>query len=362
MTHAVPGIVRIAADEGIRGVGDAACKGYIMLKVITDEAAIKRCQGRFVRGLRQFASERIPVRLGHPGASERVRVFWSERLGIWFFSRKIADSRYWNGFGTGRPEAGASVAVTCEINFPLSGYDRRIGGVFARNRQGRLFAVHRGRLGGGRKGIGKSLFDASYRGTWEVMDDDGKETPVAIIAVLQSPRFARHIAAFVHKIDQIKDGASAVSTQAELPFGEMCIHEELIGARYRDQERETGAECDHGLIVHDLADRLREAGFRVGNDGSRDLAAVDNDGRIRAVFQIRTETTLVDIHAGATQLLLNSLSLPDNPLLALVLPRPPESLLIEKLKNLSINILIYHWEDETASFPEIAAFLPECAP
>jgi hypothetical protein len=79
-----------------------------MLKTITDEAAIKRCRGRFVRGLRMFAPERIPVRLGHPGASERIKVFWSERLGIWFFSRKIADSRYWNGFGTGRPEAGAS--------------------------------------------------------------------------------------------------------------------------------------------------------------------------------------------------------------------------------------------------------------
>jgi len=333
-----------------------------MLKVITDEAAIKRCQGRFVRGLRQFASDRIPVRLGHPGASERIRVYWSERLGIWFFSRKIAGSRYWNGFGTGRPEAGASVAVTCEINFPLGGYDRRVGGVLARNRQGRLFVVHRGRLGGGRKGIGKSLFDSNFRGAWEIMDDNGDETPVAIVAVLQSPRLARQIASFVHKIERIKDVASTVFFQSELPLGELSLHEELMGTRYRDQERETGAECDHGLIVHDLADRLRRAGFRVGNDGSRDLATVDRNGRIRAVFQIRTETTLADIHAGATQLLLNSLSLPGSPLLVLSLPRPLESLLMEKLKKLSIDILIYHWENETASFPEIAALLPECAP
>ena len=106
-----------------------------MLKVITDEVAIKRCQGRFVKGFRRFASERIPVRIGHPGAaSEQVRVVWSERLGIWFFSRKIAGSRYWNGFGIGRPETGAAVAVTCEINFPLGGIDRRMGGVFAEDR------------------------------------------------------------------------------------------------------------------------------------------------------------------------------------------------------------------------------------
>lgn len=332
-----------------------------MLKTITDEAAIKRCQGRFVRGLRMFASERIPVRLGHPGASERRKVFWSERLGIWFFSRKIADSRYWNGFGTGRPEAGASVAVACEINFPISGYDRRIGGVFVRDRAGRLFVVHRGRLGGGRKGIGKSLFDMSYRGAWEVMDDEGEETPVAIIGTLQSSRFARHIAAFVHKIDRIKDVAAAGSAQTELAFGEFSIHEELIGTRYRDQERTPGAECDHGLVVHDLAARLKEAGFKAGNDGSRDLAAADRGGRIRAVFQIRTETTLADIHAGATQLLLNSLSLPDNPLLLLVLPRFPEHALMEKLKRLNIDILIYAWEEDRALFPGLAGLLPDIA-
>ncbi len=332
-----------------------------MLKTITDEAAIKRCQGRFVRGLRMFASERISVRLGHPGASERMKVFWSERLGIWFFSRKIAGSRYWNGFGTGRPETGASVAVACEVNFPINGYDRRIGGVFVRDRAGRLFVVHRGRLGGGRRGIGKSLFDSSYRGAWEVMDDDGEETPVAVIGILQSPRFARQITEFVHKIARIKDVVAARSAQTELAFGEFSIHEELIGTRYREQEREPGAECDHGLIVHDLAARLKGAGFKAGNDGSRDLAAANRSGRIRAVFQIRTETTLADIHTGATQLLLNSLSLPDNPLLLLVLPRLPEPSLVEKLKRLNIDILIYAWEEDRALFPGLAGLLPEIA-
>jgi hypothetical protein len=323
-----------------------------MLKVITDEAAIRRCQGRFVRNLRQCASARIPVRLGHPGAAnERVKVYWAESLGIWFLSRRIVGSRYWNGFGVGRPEVGAALAVTCEINFPLSGIDRRMGGAFAMNRAGRLFVVHRGKLGGGRRGIGKSLFDSSYRGTWEVMDDQGWETPVAIIGILQSPRFARHIADFVRKIACIKGTAAARSAQPELLFGELRLHEELIGARWRDQERETGAECDHGLVVRDLAENLRQAGLRVGNDGVRDLAAMDRAGRIRAVFQIRTETTMSDIHYGATQLLLNGLSLPDSPLLVLLLPRLADTSLIDKLKRLNIDILIYGWQEERALFP-----------
>ncbi len=329
-----------------------------MLRVVEDEAAIRRHQRQFAKALRTLAEETIPVKLGHPGASEKAKVAWSETLGIWCFSRKIAGSRYWNAFGVGRPEGGAGIAITCEINFPLCGIDRRTGGAFAQDRAGRVFVVHRGKLGGGRKGIGKSLFENSYRGVWEMMDDGGEETPVALIGVLHSPRFARQIAQFVRKIARIKESAAARSSQAELTFDEFSIHEDLIGARYRDEERETGAECDHGLIVRDLADALQESGLRTGNDAHRDLMAMNREGRIRAVFQIRTEMTLPDIHAGATQLLLNGLSLPGNPLLILILPRAPETALREKLKRLNIDILTYDWRGERALFPGLDTLLP----
>ncbi len=333
-----------------------------MLKVITDEAAIKRCQSKFVRSFRAVTTAALPAKLGHPGASEKAKVAWSESLGVWFFSRKIAGSRYWNGFGIGRPEAGGAIAITCEINFPLCGVDRRTGGAFALDRAGRLFVVHRGKLGGGRKGIGKSLFENHYRGVWEVMDDGGEETPVAVIGILQLPRFARQVAEFVRKIARIKETAAARSTQAELTFGELRLRTELIGARFRDLERESGAACDHGLIVRDLAETLKQAGLRAGNDGNRDLMVMNRAGRIRAVFQVLTETTLVDLHAGATQLLLNGLSLPDDPLLILILPRPPEAALRDKLKRLNIDILIYNWREERALFPGLTPLLTAISP
>jgi hypothetical protein len=332
-----------------------------MLKVITDEAAIKRYQRQFVRSFKPVTADTIPVKLGHPGASEKAKIAWSESLGIWSFSRKLPGSRYWNGFGIGRPEGGAAIAITCEINFPLCGVDRRTGGAFAQDHAGRIFVVHRGKLGGGRKGIGKSLFESHYHGAWEVMDDGGEETSVAVIGILQSPRFARQIAEFVRKIARIKETAAARSSQAELTFGELRLREELIGARYREQERETGAECDHGLIVRDLAETFQQAGLRAGNDGSRDLVVMNRAGRIRATFQVLTETTLADLHAGATQLLLNGLGLPDNPLLILLLPRPPEVALRDKLERLNIDILTYDWQEERAVFPGLAPLLPAIA-
>jgi hypothetical protein len=332
-----------------------------MLKVVENEPAIRRHRRQFIRSLKLLTDELIPVDLGHPGATIRAKVAWSERLGIWFFFRKMAGHRYWNAFGVGRPESGSHISITCEINFPLCGVDRRTGAAFAEDSAGRIFVVHRGKLGGGRKGVGKGLFENHYRGVWEVMDDGGEETPIAVIGVLNSPRFARQIAQFVRQIARIKETAAARSTQAELRFDELSLREELIGARCREQERETGAECDHGLIVRDLAEALRGQNLRTGNDGCRDLLVMNREGLIRAVFQVRTEMALAGIHAGATQLLLNGLSLPGDPLLLLALPRAPEEALREKLKRLNIDLLIYGWEGDRAVFPGLAAALSRIA-
>jgi len=86
-----------------------------MLKVVADESAIRRYQRQFVRSLKTAAVETIPVKLGHPGASEKAKVAWSERLGTWFFSRKLPGSRYWNGFGIGRPEGGEHIERAADV-------------------------------------------------------------------------------------------------------------------------------------------------------------------------------------------------------------------------------------------------------
>jgi hypothetical protein len=324
-----------------------------MLRVVENEPAIRKYQRQFVRALRPLAEETIPVKLGHLGASEKVKVSWSERLGIWFFSRKVAGTRYWNAFGVGRPEGGAAIAITCEINFPLCGIDRRTGGAFAQDRAGQVFVVHRGKLGGGRKGIGKSLFEDRYRGVWEVMDDGGEETPVAVIGQLNSPRLARQIAQFIRKIARIKEKASVRSSQTELTLDELCVREELIGAHHCEPERETGAECDRGLIVRDLAEALKKCGLRTGNDDHRELLVMSRENHVLAIFQILTAMTPSGLHAGAMQLLLNGLNLPEKHLLLLALPGAPGNTLQEKLKRLGIELLIYTWRGNSAVFPDL---------
>jgi hypothetical protein len=328
-----------------------------MLKIIQEEAAIRRCQRQFIRSFKPFVDEKIPVHLGHPGASTEAKVLWSGRLGIWLYSGKTQEGRHWNAFGTGKPKKSAHISITCEINFPAGGIDRRIGGALAKDRKGRIFVVHRGKIGGGKKGVGKSLFADHYRGVWEIMEDGDEETTVALIGALNSPRLARQIAQYINKIDQIKETASYRSSQLEMKFETITFRETLVGERYCDLEKDKDAECDQCLVVRDLADCLRRRGMKVGNDGFIDLFIANSKGQMTTVFQVKTTPTPLSLHAGASQLLLNSLRCTLPPRLILVVPEKPDAALAEKFKKLNIDILSYAWNQDQAQFPGLQALL-----
>ncbi|MFA5183221.1 MAG: hypothetical protein WC405_18035 [Syntrophales bacterium] len=328
-----------------------------MLKAITDAKAIRRCQQHFTRQLKARGKEKIPVTLGHQGASTRARVWWSNELGLWFFPGKGEENRYWNAFGTARPKPEAALSITCEINFPKEGTDRRIGGVFAADGKGRIFVVHRGKLGGGRKGIGKALFERQYRGVWVDMEDGEEVASVAVVGLLPSPRFARQLAQFINKIDKIKDMAAPPSAQMEMGFDDLRLREELLGMRHCDLLRDMASECDHGLVVRDLGAAIKERGWKSGNDGLRDLMAVDKEGHVAAVFQVKTNNFPKSVQEGAAQLLVNSLHFPRPPRLILTLPDPLDTAMTAKLRRLNIEVTNYSWRENQAVFPGLVDLL-----
>ncbi|MEI7637529.1 MAG: hypothetical protein WCJ37_09510 [Syntrophus sp. (in: bacteria)] len=328
-----------------------------MLKAITDAKAIHRCQQHFTRQLKTWGREKISVNLGHQGASDRVRVWWSDELGLWFFPGKGEENRYWNAFGTARPKTDAALSITCEINFPKEGTDRRIGGVFAADGKGRTFVVHRGKLGGGRKGIGKALFERQYRGVWVDMEDGEEDTSVAVVGLLHSPRFARQLSQFVNKIDKIKDMAAPPSAQMEMGFDDLRLREELLGMRHCELLRDMASECDQGLVIRDLAAALKELRWKCGNDGLRDLMAVDKEGDAAALFQVKTNNLSKSVQEGATQLLVNSLHFPRPPRLILTLPEPLDAAMTAKLRRLHIETMIYAWRENKAVFPGLDKLL-----
>jgi len=64
-----------------------------MLKVISDQPAIKKYAGQFNKKFKPFIDEEIKVKLGHQGAGFPAKILWSKSLGIWKFSRVIKEVR-----------------------------------------------------------------------------------------------------------------------------------------------------------------------------------------------------------------------------------------------------------------------------
>jgi hypothetical protein len=321
-----------------------------MLKVIEDQPAIKKYAGQFNKKFKPFVDEAIKVKLGHQGAGFPAKVLWSKELGIWKFSQTIKEVRYWNAFGIGKPGTSSVLSIASEINFPWDQIDRKTGGAFAEDAWGNVFVIHRGKIGGGRKGVGKSLFEQNYRGVWSFMEDGDSISQVAVIGDLASSRFALQAAQFVKKIEIMKLSA-AESTQTEMDFSEITFREDLIGSTTPLSEDEIISACDHDLVVSELAALLQRQKIKIGNDTESELFAVDPDeNRISHIFEIVTDTKEKNVLAAAAKLILQTSSAAVNPLPVLVLPEDKIDSYAKELRRINISILGFHWQEERVVF------------
>ncbi|HNY49241.1 MAG TPA: hypothetical protein PLV50_00210 [Smithella sp.] len=324
-----------------------------MLRVVADQKAIKKYAVQFNKKFKPFVDETIKVKLGHQGASFPARVHWSEALGIWKFSQTIKDVRYWNAFGAGRPGTSGVLSIASEINFPWSRIDRKTGGAFAEDHWGNVFVIHRGKIGGGKKGVGKSLFEQTYRGVWSLMEDGGTISQVAVVGNLQSERFALQAAQFVKKIEMMK-AAATESVQTEMDFAEMNFREELIGSIAPLPEDEISAACDHDLVVSALAALLRRRKIKIGNDTESELFAVDPaENRISHIFGVVTDTKEKSVMAAVGQLLVQTSAATVKPLPVLVLPLEILRHYEHELQRINMAIIGFLWQNEKVIFSNL---------
>lgn len=325
-----------------------------MLKVVENEKLIRKYARQFARSFKLFQDETIKVKLGHQGASFPAKVFWSKKLGIWSFSQTVSGVRYWNEFGTGKPGEGSHLAITAEINFPWSGIDRKTGAAFAMDAWGRVYAVHRGKIGGGKKGIGKSLFEENYRGLWAWMEDGDTLAQVAVVGALHSPRFALQAALFVRKIGKLKEGVS-FSLQTSLNFAEVSFREELIGVPPSSAADDLTESCDHDIIVNHLAALFHRWKHKAGNDAEQHelfLMPPGSEG-ISHVLAVPADSTERSVLATAARLLIQKSAEAGHPGAILLLPEDKLNQYVQLLERIDIMALAYRLEGERIIFPDL---------
>lgn len=290
--------------------------------------------------------------IGYQAGYVEHRIYWHARLGFWcLFDADYAETRYWCCFGTVDPEDQTMLSITVEINSPYKGVNRRIGGVFVRDEEGRVYVAHSGKVGGGRPGIGKEAFWEFYGGEQvETVEwPDGKESKVIVLGRVDGERLPAHVARFVQDVARFKAGATSGTTATRRERLRRIFTPEFEGPRRGyEPSGEIEARCDHGIVVNRLHEALTNAGHNAVND-RRDLYILDGD-EVTHLFEVKTDLSTTSLYQGVGQLMLHGAALAKAPRRILVVPGQPNAATRQAVDRLGIAVLAFDWEEGQPAF------------
>jgi len=299
--------------------------------------------------------------LGWKGQSQAFIVAWHADLGIWnYYDSQFAETRYWCPYGVENPNEKSMVNITVEINMPYKGCDRRVAGVFVYDSNKDIYLTHSGKIGGGRKGVGKEAFWAYYRGRQQIITivwPDRIETEAICIGKLGEKNLPRQIAHFVKEVGRFKEHVVSNKTKGwkeTEPLDDPTFAPEFTGKRkfYKSKEP-IESICDHGRIVSALNDELESRGLKTANDRSRDLYIYNIKKNMDILFEIKTELSSSSIYSSIGQLMYNGASQELAPKRVLVIPGVLDKKTRTILNRLEIEVMEYRWEGNEPKFQNI---------
>lgn len=319
-----------------------------MITLITNREQIENSHTRFHKQLSKFFTENVRCWVGYPSGSFEDTIKYSPRLEIWI-SQQSHENKFWNGFGVGRPIEGKNNSLSGEINFPYEGIHRRIAGAFGIEDNGNILVLHRGKIGGGRPGIGKNYFTDRYRGDFITAIDGDRETEFCLVGELSSKHFPTQVASFIKEIYRVKHVDKSGTTVDFENLLDFEYTEERFGQSITERNDPVIINRTHGLIVRELAQRLTSRGFLIGNDKNRDLFIYKRN-RITTLFEIKTSSSTQCLYSAVGQLLLYSIPISNPVHLVAVLPTKLSRKVTERFYSLGINILYFNWNNDELEF------------
>ena len=328
-----------------------------MITIITDKSEVNRLLNRFHRRLDKYLTESVRCWVGYPSGSFEDVVRYSPELNIWkSHNDSNQEDKFWNGFGIGRPVEGKGHSLVGEINFPHEGIKRAIAGAFGIGENGKILVLHRGKIGGGKKGVGKSLFVDNFRGEFVYAIDNDRETRFCLVGELNSEYFPQQVSSFIHEIQRVKrllDVGLDHSFDNLLNFIYTAEHS---GVSVSERNEPVVINRTHGIIANALAAELSRRGHQVSNDQNRDLY-IHNGNQITTLFEIKTSSSTQNLYAAIGQLLLYSIPIRNPVQLIAVLPNQLATQVVNRFAELGIKILYYQMENGVPRFMDLDSIL-----
>ena len=205
----------------------------VSLEPITDAAEIRDALARIWERWKEGAQP-VEGTIGYQGGHETGVLYWRPVERVWAYllpvgwrpesphtwlaatlwegsegestNSEFVLNRHWFCFGVEDPRARGLSSITCEINVPYEGVQRRCAGALMKDEVGQIYLTHSGKVGGGRPGIGKEAFLEFYReaNRKSVLWPDGRMSEIIAVAELNAPHLAADIARFVHQVAAFK--------------------------------------------------------------------------------------------------------------------------------------------------------------
>lgn len=306
----------------------------------------------------------VRARVGYKGGSVEDNVTWHHSVEMWSLLREFPPRarqegrRFWCCFGIDDPHNAANLDITVEINPRHQGTDLLVAGVFAKDMTSTVHLCHNGKIGGGRKGVGKTAFFHHYGPDFEKMRHGNGCVKVVDLGPITSRGLPRRLAWFARKVKRIKE-ACANERHGNAPLGDdvdwgrPTFSPEFSGSRSAySVSRRIEAKADHGVVIDALEAAVKRIGHVAANDGARDLFVLDEKNRPTVLFEVKTELTTTSIYTAVGQLLLNGGAVPDSPRKVLAVPGEPEPDTHEALRAVGIHVLSFAWRGDNPVIAE----------
>ena len=301
-------------------------------------------------------SKKLKRNVGWPGGHGKFNLHWQEDAGFWVVFDLKERSRYWCAYGTMDPNPHSSKNITCEINPPTEGIDRRCGGVFLKDSSSGLYLAHSGGVGGGRHGIGKINFLEQYSGTLEEIEwPDGVTAEVVLLGKIGGGSFVNNIATYLRSVEAFK---AAAAGQTPTPITEknpdLIFAPEFEGPRKK--YRLTSAiesQCDHGTVVNTLHAELKALGFDAYKTSKIDLFLADGKANITHLIEVKTDQSTTSLYQAVGQVMLHGALEKSDPQRILVLPGEVSTDTASRIKKLGIVIVRYDWKRSQPIFANL---------
>jgi hypothetical protein len=284
-------------------------------------------------------------------------------------------NRHWNAFGEGKIfdlSLSKAPAPALEINPPRVRIDRGIGGAFATDDRGRIYLIHRGKVGGGTPGVGKTNFLNWYTGLLEgpngevnlnggsllTVADGDRSTPVIVVGQLDGPRFIDSLATLVRcsaefralmKAGELR--ATKVGSENDRDLGT----EETTNRRGYKVNRLVQANCDHALVVNSLLASLRSDGFDARRTRMIDIYIRGKDGGMTHLFEVKAACDTGSLYAALGQLEWHGRNMAKR--LIAVLPVETSTSHRNRFSSLGIRVVTYAWKGNVPACQGLAKAL-----